>query len=60
MAVKQNGITTGNILKKFTGLTTDVKPTQNVGNGSEFTELDESTRQVVNVYVFHDGYWYKY
>lgn len=38
--VVQVGITIGENIKKFQGLSTDPKPIIDVGSGSEFTELD--------------------
>ena len=40
MAVKQIGVTTGRSKKDFIGLSTDAKPTEDVGPGSTFFETD--------------------
>jgi hypothetical protein len=61
MAVKQIGITTSGNKKEFQGLSTDPKPTKDVGSGSTFYELDKQKGYIydslnVNA-ITGNGWW---
>jgi hypothetical protein len=64
MAIKQIGVSTGNNVRRYSGLTSDPKPKTDragicLGDGSSYKELDDLTKEVKAYYTFHDGEWYK-
>ena len=46
--------------KTYSMLTTDTKPTEGVEDGDTLEVLDDTTKEVVEIWRFHVSEWYKY